>query len=111
MIVKDREGPAARGESTAALQIRRDPLTIRVETTLEAAWQQMHAAMPPGWVLGRPSYHDERRGWILYAYARSERPRMGQRSREWTAVAGTEVGVVCEMARCLREIREGRWPA
>ena len=28
----------------------------------------------------------------------------------WTAIALTEVGVVREMARCLREIGEGRVP-
>ena len=31
-------------------------------------------------------------------------PRVGLRSREWTAVGATEAEVVVEMARCLREI-------
>jgi hypothetical protein len=39
-----------------------------------------------------------------------ERSQAGHRSREWTAVADGELGVVREMARCLREIREGRVP-
>ncbi len=36
-----------------------------------------------------------------------ERPRVGLRSREWTAVGATEVEVVREMGRFLREIGEG----
>jgi hypothetical protein len=32
------------------------------------------------------------------------------RSREWAAVGPTEIRCVQEMARCLRELREGRWP-
>jgi hypothetical protein len=35
---------------------------------------------------------------------------VGVRSREWTAVASTEVGVVREMARCLRVITDGKAP-
>lgn len=81
-----------------------------VVTDLEDAWDQLHAALPPGWVVGRPSYHDERREWVMYGYDPRERPKVGKRSREWTAIASTEVGVVIEMARCLVELREGRWP-
>jgi hypothetical protein len=32
--------------------------------------------------------------WEQYAFDPSERPRVGLRSREWTAVARTEVGVL-----------------
>ena len=39
-----------------------------------------------------------------------ERPVEGKRSREWTAVAPTELAVVGSMAYCLGELREGRWP-
>ncbi len=46
----------------------------------------------------------------MYAFDPSERPMVGLRSREWTAVAATEEGVVLEMARCLREIAAGRVP-
>jgi len=46
----------------------------------------------------------------MYAYDPSERPKIGQRSREWTAIADSEEGVVREMARCLREIVAGRAP-
>ncbi len=57
-----------------------------------------------------PTYHDERRQWIMYAFDPSERPRFGLRSREWTAVGPSEVEVVREMGRCLGEIKEGRAP-
>jgi hypothetical protein len=76
----------------------------------EAAWDELHAALPPGWWVGRPSYHDERWEWLLYAFDPSERPVVGIRQREWEAVAPTEVEVVREMARCLREIGQGRVP-
>ena len=39
-----------------------------------------------------------------------ERPKAGHRSREWTAVARSELEVVREMARCLRLIGEGEVP-
>jgi hypothetical protein len=68
------------------------------------------AATPPGWFVGRPMYHDERREWQQYAFDPSERAVIGHRKREWTAVAQTEEGVVREMARCLREIAVGRVP-
>jgi hypothetical protein len=77
---------------------------------LEAACADLDAAMPPGWLLGRPSLHDERRRWIRYAFDPSEMPKVSVRSREWTAVAQTEIGVVREMARCLREISAGPAP-
>lgn len=68
----------------------------------------LHAATPPGWYVGRPMYHDERGQWQMYAFDPSERAVMSLRSREWTAVAATEEGVVSEMARCLCEIGAGR---
>ena len=37
-------------------------------------------------------------------------PKVGKRSREWIAVGATEVECVREMARCLVELGEGRWP-
>ena len=46
----------------------------------------------------------------MYAFDPSERAVIGVRSREWEAVATSEVGVVAEMARCLALIREGRAP-
>jgi hypothetical protein len=47
---------------------------------------------------------------VLYAYDPSERPVVGIRRREWQAVAVSEIGLVREMARCLREIASGRVP-
>jgi len=78
--------------------------------TLEEAWNAVHDATPAGWHVGRPTYHDERRQWHQYAFDRSERPVVGLRSREWTARAESEEAVVREMARCLRELGEGRAP-
>ncbi len=46
----------------------------------------------------------------MYAFDPSERPVVGLRSREWTAIGSSELEVVAEMARCLREIKEGRAP-
>ena len=45
----------------------------------------------------------------MYAFDSPERMKHGHWSREWTA-RGVELEVVCEMARCLRLIREGRVP-
>ena len=84
-----------------------------MSSDLEAAWAALDAATPPGWWVGRPSLHEERDEWQMYAFDPSERPVVGVRSREWTATAPREVGqlgVVLEMARCLREISAGRVP-
>lgn len=78
--------------------------------SLRDAWQDLHDATPAGWHVGRPSYHDERREWLQYAFDPSERPQIGLRSREWTAVGDCEEGVVSEMARCLRELGQSRAP-
>jgi len=79
-------------------------------TELAAAWEELHDATPPGWHVGQPLYIGFRDSWELYAFDPSERPKVGLRSREWTAVAPTEEGVVCEMARCLRETRQPDLP-
>jgi len=84
--------------------------TIHGVSVPEEAWYSVHDALPAGWYVGRPSYHDERREWVMYAFDPSERSKVGLRSREWTAVAATEEGMVREMARCLEELREGRTP-
>ena len=47
---------------------------------------------------------------VLYAYDQREVPKVGVRSPEWTAVGATEVDVLLEMARCLRELGAGRVP-
>jgi hypothetical protein len=53
---------------------------------LEAAWDAVHDATPAGWYVGRPSYHDERNEWTMYAFDQRERPTSASRAREWTAV-------------------------
>ena len=66
---------------------------------------------PAGWFVGQPMYHEEHRHErTMYAFDTRERPKAGHRSREWTAVAGSELEVVREMARCLRLISQGRVP-
>ncbi len=77
---------------------------------MEEAWDAIHAVLPAGWYVGRPTYYDERRQWHQYAFDPSERPVVGLRSREWTAIGSTELEVVREMARCLRELRQRRVP-
>jgi hypothetical protein len=87
--------------------------TVQVRTVndqLDAAWDAGHEAARPGWRVGQPSWHHERDQWQQYAHHAYERASVGKRSREWTAVAPTELDVVVEMARCLREIMAGRVP-
>jgi len=75
-----------------------------------ATYETVHDATPAGWYVGRPAHYDERRQWDQYAFDPSERPVVGLRSREWTAVTESEEAVVREMTRCLRELGEGRAP-
>ena len=74
---------------------------------LAEAWDELFAAIPDGWAVGRPVYDHGSHVWNLYAFLLSERPKVGRRMNAWTAVHPTEVGVVRELARCLREITEG----
>ena len=77
---------------------------------LAVAWDDLHAATPPGWQVGRPYFHDERGVWEQYAFIASGRARGGRPKKEWITVGATEVECVREMARCLRDLGEGRWP-
>jgi AcrR family transcriptional regulator len=70
-------------------------------TRLEAA--RTSSIWPDGRAAQLPRRTQE---WLVYAFDPSERPKVGIRSRERTAVARTEDGVVREVARCLTE----RWP-
>lgn len=83
------------------------------DRSISEAWNELHDATPPGWYVGPPSFNP-RRGtggeWSLYAFDTRERPHVGRRSREWTAVSPTQEGVIREMARCLVEIAQGRVP-
>jgi hypothetical protein len=76
---------------------------------LEAAWDELHAATPADWYVGRPG---QRHGgqWAMYAYDTTEKAQIGHPRREWTAVGQTEAQCVREMARCLHEIAAGRVP-
>ena len=78
---------------------------------LHAAWAELHAANAElGWRIGLPAYYERREEWQLYAFDPTERPKVGHRSREWTAVAPTEARVVHEMVRCLKEIGQRGMP-
>jgi hypothetical protein len=81
-----------------------------MSTDLDNAWSDLHDATAAGWYVGRPLYDEGRRVWEQYAFDPSGRALAGVRTREWTAVAATELDVVRELARCLRLIREGRVP-
>ena len=78
---------------------------------LEIAWAELHdwTTTPAGWFVGRPG---QRYGgqWAMYAFDTTQKPHVGRRSREWTAVDQTEEECIREMARCLRDIGEGRVP-
>ena len=71
---------------------------------LEDAWDELHAATPPNWFVGRPG---QRHGgqWEQYAFDATEKATSagavgsGRRSE-------TEVECVWQMARCLRELGE-----
>jgi hypothetical protein len=91
---------------------RRPTRTLRptMASLLEGPWDAIRAATPTEWFVGRPSYHAERGEWTMYVFDPSQPPDMATRFREWTAAALTEVGVLREMARCLREIGGGRAP-
>lgn len=46
----------------------------------------------------------------MYAFDLSEKAVVGKRSWQWTAVGQTELECVRDMARCLGELKAGRWP-
>jgi hypothetical protein len=74
-------------------------------------WSRIHDATPPGWFVGRPACEPHKAvPWSQYAFDTTERPKVGHRSREWTAVGMTEELVLEQMAKCLGEIRERRVP-
>lgn len=76
---------------------------------LEAAWDEVHDNTPEGWIVGSPGYEERYRQWSMYAFHPIQKP-VGKRSREWIAVGQTELLCVQEMARCLGELKAGRWP-
>jgi hypothetical protein len=48
---------------------------------LDGAWAELPASMTPGWYVGTPSDHVERRGCGLYAFDTRERAHIERRSR------------------------------
>ena len=56
------------------------------------------------------SSHLSRMLWEKYEFDTRARAKAGRRSREWTAVAGSELEIVREMVRCLRPIGEDKIP-
>lgn len=79
--------------------------------TLEDAWNELHPANERlGSYIGMPAFFERRDEWQLYAFDPTERPKVGHRSREWTAVRPTQIGVIRSMARCLRQFEAGRVP-
>lgn len=80
------------------------------EQNLATAWSAVHAALPKGWRVGRPYLHDERKVWEMYAWLPTLRAGGGRPRKDWIATGATEAECVAEMARCLRELGEGRWP-
>ena len=62
---------------------------------LRRAWHSVHVNTPAGWYVGTPGYEERYRRWSMYAFDPSEKPVVGKRSREWTAVGQTELHCVC----------------
>jgi hypothetical protein len=79
-------------------------------TERDDAWSELRGSTPRGWWVGLPCEDSERGEWLVYAYDQSERPLVGPCDRLRRAIAASEVAVIREMARCLREISEGRVP-
>ena len=71
---------------------------------------ELRDSTPRGWWVGLSMQQPDHGEWLLYAYDLCERPIAGPRARLGRAVAASEVGVIREMARCLREIKAGRVP-
>ena len=63
-----------------------------MDQELAAAWDELHRANDAlGWYIGPTAY--EPRGavpWSMYAFDPKETPKVGRRSREWTAIGPTE---------------------
>ena len=80
------------------------------DEALAAAWDEIHEHTPPGWFVGQPGYEERYRQWSMFAFDTTETPADGTRSGEWTAVGRSGVHCLRVMARCLAELKVGRWP-
>jgi len=80
------------------------------DEALAAAWDEIHDNTSPGWYVGQPGYEERHRQWSMHAFDMTETPVLGKRSGEWTAVGPTKLHCLQVMARCLAEIKAGRWP-
>lgn len=78
------------------------------DPALATAWDQ--PALPKGWQVGRPYRHNSRSEWELYAWLPTLRAGGGRPRKDWIATGDTEVECLREMARCLVELGDGRWP-
>ena len=81
------------------------------DADLAEAWEQVHDNTPEGWFVGRPGWEDR--------YTSSGRCTPSTpRRRPWSAsghgsgltVGQSELDCVQDMARCLGELKAGRWP-
>ena len=70
-------------------------------TDLEAAEDALRAALPRGWVVGRPVEHTGEGRYVIFAYDPAERPKVGKRTRALEVSAPTELDAVREMAHGL----------
>ncbi len=81
-----------------------------MDNDLASAWEQVHANTPEGWFVGNPGCEERYRHWSQFAFDPSEKAVMGGRERQWIATGQTELDCLWEMARCLGELKAGRWP-
>jgi len=79
--------------------------------TIVELWERLHDATPSRWAVGQPAFEPHRAvPRSQYAFDSNERPKVGHRTREWTATGETEGACLEEMARCLAEMKEGKVP-
>jgi hypothetical protein len=74
------------------------PRVVATAVTTQGAWERLNARRRHG---GRSA---------IYAFGESEKVTIGRRSREWRAGGLADVECMLEMARCLRELGQGRAP-
>jgi hypothetical protein len=88
---------------------RRDANVINVSETLapatEDAWEELFAALPRGWMVGRPPPDPSSATYRLYAF---ERRASKSDPPELAVHAATEGEAVRDLARLLRKNRRQR---